>query len=142
LHNPEKFNIFAAYIFDALYKNHPMDIDIDFNELLKFFDGENSSISASDRDVFLNTVFWFERYGYIRATIAERLLSGEIVVSGLSLTEKGLLALTCRPVAVPESLSAQIKSAASSIGTEAGKSAVAEFVGTLVGAATKQMIGS
>jgi hypothetical protein len=149
--NFQNFSTVAGLIFAQLQRSFPTPVDLDEVELAKSLGREIGEEEVSlpwenelvaelgeiapgedFRKFVWNACIWLRDEGFIRA-------DGSRAATRMVLTTKALSALNATPVALEGTLGSKLTTAANQASTEAGRSAIAETVGQLIGAAVKYM---
>ena len=93
LKNIDLFNASAALIFAELYSNIPVPITLNYQNLSsRIFSNEQTISQEKNIEVFINTVTWLRKSGYIWLDA-----ESELDVYGALLSPKGLEVLTIIP---------------------------------------------
>ena len=93
LKNIDLFNASAALIFAELYSNIPVPITLNYQNLSsRIFSNDETISQEKNIEVFINTVTWLRKSGYIWLDA-----EGELDVYGALLSPKGLEVLTIIP---------------------------------------------
>ena len=93
LKNVDLFNASAALIFAELYSNIPVPITLNYQNLCsRIFSNKNTISQEKNIEVFINTVTWLRKSGYIWLDA-----ESELDVYGALLSPKGLEVLTIIP---------------------------------------------
>ena len=93
IQNIDIFNASAALIFSELYKNIPVPITLNYQNLSSQIYNENDAVSQDNIiAVFINTVTWIKKSGFIWLDA-----EGELDVYGALLSPKGLEVLSIIP---------------------------------------------
>ena len=93
LKNIDLFNASAALIFAELYSNIPVPITLNYQNLSsRLFLNDETISQEKNIEVFINTVTWLRKSGYIWLDA-----EGELDVYGALLSPKGLEVLTIIP---------------------------------------------
>lgn len=122
----------AAHILGELFEAWPRRLD--FNAM----DIAEATIAPSDEpeDLFDGLVNWLYLNGYIH--VGQQGPEGSVLL--VSLTNYGFSVLGQKPKGLDQPLGTKLKTAAQSIGSETKSAAISELIGTLVGAAAKQIM--
>jgi hypothetical protein len=149
--NIENFNAISGLIFAQLYARFPMKEDLDEVAIAKALGVEIIDASAPDwsgpklynfgevspglplRKMLWAACTWLRDERFIRA-------EGEFADREMVLTTKALTAMNAHPKSLDGTLGKRLQSAAKSAGTEAGKKAISETVGQIIGAAAKSFL--
>jgi len=93
IQNIDIFNASAALIFSELYKNIPVPITLNYQNLSSQIHKDNDTVSQEIIiAVFINTVTWLKKSGFIWLDA-----EGELDVYGALLSPKGLEVLSIIP---------------------------------------------
>jgi len=93
IHNIDIFNASAALIFGELYKNVPVPTTLNYQKLsLKILEENNAASPSTVLEVFINTVTWLKKSGFVWLDS-----EGELDVYGALLSPKGLEVLSIIP---------------------------------------------
>ena len=93
LKNIDLFNASAALIFAELYSSIPVPITLNYQNLSsRIFSNEKTISQEKNIEVFINTVTWLRKSGYIWLDA-----ESELDVYGALLSPKGLEVLTIIP---------------------------------------------
>lgn len=93
LKNIDLFNASAALIFGELYRNIPVPITLNYQNLSsRLFPDDKPASREKNIEVFINTVTWLRKSGYIWLDA-----EGELDVYGALLSPKGLEVLSIIP---------------------------------------------
>lgn len=93
LKNIDLFNASAALIFAELYSNIPVPITLNYQNLSsRVFSNKKTISQEKNIEVFINTVTWLRKSGYIWLDA-----ESELDVYGALLSPKGLEVLTIIP---------------------------------------------
>lgn len=148
--NIDNFNAVTGLVFAQLYSVFPVRQDLNEKiiadamgveafEVEGFSGGEEPIYNFGEiapglkfRKLVLAVTCWLRDEGFVRA-------EGQRADLNMVLTAKALTALNATPRALEGTLGSKLTTAAKHAGTEAGRSAIAETVGQVIGAAVKSM---
>jgi len=165
MENIDLFNQYTAQILAKLYKNFPKPIELDHADFASAFVGDNaweiddlravvekSPLGEEPKkrtpkfnqqsDLAWHTIQWLRECDYIRTN--ENAHNDRRKVYKYVLSPKGLEALDAIPKSIDskQTIGEQIVEGVGSAAGEAGRSALKELVGQVIGAATRSMLGA
>jgi hypothetical protein len=148
--NIEIFNALVGLIFDQLYRSFPIPTSINTDEIAQSLGVQGYTTSdtilpgrtiVSEWGLISSTSFWDLYNGSIDWLKDERFVR-EPEHESFVLTADALAALNARPSSLSMPLGKRLGEAATNVGTEAGRAAISEVVGQLIGAAARGLIGA
>lgn len=147
--NVEYFNAIAGLVFDQLYRSFPIPAAINTDDLAQSLGVQGYTTSESlipgrtlvaDWGMLSGTSFWELYGGTLQWLKAERFIR-EPEHETWVLTAEALAALSARPASLSAPMGKRLAQAAGNVGTEAGRAAISEVVGQLIGAVAKGLLG-
>ncbi len=134
----ETFNATAVVVFDDLYQSFPHGVSLYNFELVPRVREILGDDEVNKGDVAAS-VIWLAKNNYV--TWERHALKDEGTGAHYSLSDKGLIALQRAPDALGPSLANRVKELATDGAQEAGKQAISNVIGEVIGSALKSMMG-
>lgn len=149
--NIDHFNEIVGLVFDQLYRSFPIETDIDEEAIARALAVEIINDTPKDWPapkilnfgeiqegtpfrVFLrSTLSWLTSEGFVTGNDGNP-------QKGVRLSAKALTVLNASPSALSQSLGARLGDVVKGAGTEAGRSAIGETVGQIIGGFTKSIL--
>lgn len=152
--NLEYFNTMVGLIFEQIYSEFPIPIDIDERAIAEamgigVIDSTPANVPVDGirtinfdmlpngvpfRKVLYPTLKWLQSEGFITS-------AGSQASHNVVLTAKALLAMNASPDVLGPSLGQKLTGVVKGAGTEGGRAVIAETVGQIMGAVMKSMTG-
>ena len=147
--NIDRFNQYAGFFLARLYESFPVPVDLDCHEAVyhRPLLGTPGEGSISDKELqrascdaevafAAHTLKWLSETGYFKA---EYFRLHDVQAIRVVLTPKGFEALNAAPASLTRSgpLGQQLSDLSKSAANEAGKAAIGEIVGQIIGVALK-----
>lgn len=147
--NVELFNTLVGLVFDQLYRSFPIPARLDTDMIAKGMDVVGYATSdtimpgqtiVSDWGMLSQTSFWHIYKGSLDWLEAESFIR-EVEHEEWVLTASALSALNSRPASLSAPIGKRLADVATQAGTEAGRAAISELVGQLIGSAARGFLG-